>query len=532
MQIDAPCHPIIYVRGFAMGKAEQNETTADPFCGFNLGSTVYRATSDKSQPAKKFIFESPVVRLMSDFGYSDVYEDGFDIMDPDWEGRSKEEKGIPRNSIIIYRYYDSASTILGTGETPPIQKFAEGLNDLILRVRDLVCQRPSNGVNPNTFRCYLVAHSMGGLVCRAFLQNPKLGKEEARNCIEKVFTYATPHNGIETAGLNVPEWLSIGEMNNFNRDVMSKYLNLETLYKDTGRVDWLPEGTFPSEKFFCMVGTNRSDYEVAMKLSRTFSGHGSDGLVKIDNASVWGRDAAGSTKPCATAYAYRSHSGYYGIVNSEESYQNLRRFLFGDWRVDIWADIETVLLPPDIQGKAVDALYQFELLASPRGKRWYLTRRTAEEDSVACRSHQDLTDPGKAGERNIYLSSIFLDSRKSIEPSSIAYSVTLGIRVPDYEVERKFWANGHYEGGYLFRDSVAIKVEGPQSQNGSPAAVTYDWQSRNPGRATTSLWQGSVPASGKLELRIPFGDIKAPGIAGQLRFMISRWNPGTSSVNP
>ena len=91
---------------------------------------------------------------------------------------------------------------------------------------------------------------------------------------------------------------------------------------------------------------------------------------------------------------YRSHSGYFGIVNSEESYQNLVRFLFGDIRVDIWLDVEEIRLPEDVQkeadnGKKIDALYQIEVLASPRGKLWYLTRRVAEEDSVACLAHDD-----------------------------------------------------------------------------------------------------------------------------------------------
>src|SRR5215813_10390382 len=40
-RISTRFHPIIYVRGYAMSRAEQDETTADPFCGFNLGSTVY-----------------------------------------------------------------------------------------------------------------------------------------------------------------------------------------------------------------------------------------------------------------------------------------------------------------------------------------------------------------------------------------------------------------------------------------------------------------------------------------------------------
>lgn len=46
--------------------------------------------------------------------------------------------------------------------------------------------------------------------------------------------------------------------------------------------------------------------------------------MQIDNAYV--RDAH-------RAFVHRSHSGRYGMVNSEEGYQNLRRFLFGDLRV-------------------------------------------------------------------------------------------------------------------------------------------------------------------------------------------------------
>jgi hypothetical protein len=75
-KMEAPYYPIIYVRGYAMTRGEIDETTADPFCGFNLGSTVYRAVSDPSRKPRKYVFESPIVRLMSEFGYSDVYEDG------------------------------------------------------------------------------------------------------------------------------------------------------------------------------------------------------------------------------------------------------------------------------------------------------------------------------------------------------------------------------------------------------------------------------------------------------------------------
>ena len=144
---DAALRPIIYVRGYAMSQVEIDETTADPFCGFNLGSTVFRATPEKTR-ARKFIFESPVVRLASDFGYKDVFAEGLDIIDGEWTGK------LPKKSIIIYRYYHPASNLLGSGETPKIEEFAKGLSKLIVRVRDLVCANEENETKPETFRCY------------------------------------------------------------------------------------------------------------------------------------------------------------------------------------------------------------------------------------------------------------------------------------------------------------------------------------------------------------------------------------------
>ena len=185
-----PYHPIIYVRGFAATQGEIEETVADPYMGFNIGST--KARMAWSGDVKRFYFESPLVRLMSEHGYRDVYEDGEDLVASD-----RHDCVIPYRSVVIYRYYDEASKDFGTGDTPPIEHFAKGLSKLILRLRDKICTGPKSGVAPEDFRVHLVAHSMGGLVCRAFLQNPKLGDVQARVLVDKLFTYATPHNGID-----------------------------------------------------------------------------------------------------------------------------------------------------------------------------------------------------------------------------------------------------------------------------------------------------------------------------------------------
>ncbi|MDL2283942.1 hypothetical protein LJC19_02195 [Oxalobacter sp. OttesenSCG-928-P03] len=522
----APFYPIIYVRGFAMTDSEIDETTADPFCGFNIGSTVYRAVPEKNRAPRKFIFESPLVRLGSDFGYSDVYEDGYDILDPEWHDDGKNK--LPSRSIVIFRYYDEASRLLGTGKVPPISDFSQKLSELILRVRDIVCANKENGISKKDFRCYLVAHSMGGLICRGMLQNPKNDKGNARQYVDKFFTYATPHDGIDIMGMNVPSWLGMMDINNFSREKMADYLDLKAAYKKNGSVAYIPEDRFPSERVFTMVGTNRQDY--ALAASRTFVGHGSDGLVKIENATLCGLNADNTPgAPCAKAFTYRAHSGYFGIVNSEEAYQNLTRFLFGDVRVDVWVDVNDIRLPEEVQasakkGNKINALYQFETLMSPRGKMWSLSRRVAEEDSVACLSQEEWDKRGKKNS-TLYLSSVFLANRARVNQArpSLAYSMSLGVRMPDYEVERRLWFNEHYEGGYLFRDSIILEMVPPQEKGGN-WQVKYAWQG-----------QGSVPAihevdtkkvkGGKVEVRIPFDSNTTPGISGQMRFVVSRWNP-------
>ncbi|MDM0053153.1 hypothetical protein [Variovorax sp. J22R115] len=191
----------------------------------------------------------------------------------------------------------------------------------------------------------------------------------------------------------------------------------------------------------------------------------------------------------ACAYAYRWHSGYFGIVNSEEAYQNLVRFLFGNFRVDLWLDIEGVTLPDGVQaeekkGRKVDAVYQIELVVSTHGKTWSLSRRKAEEDSPACRTYQGLKAQAPAVDP-VHLSTVFMMKAAKVKADKpgISYSVTLGIRAPDYEVAKAFWPDGHFEGVSLFRDSLIVTLFDPDDlrqldPNQGPAKdwmVRYTW---------------------------------------------------------
>jgi hypothetical protein len=125
-------HPIIYVRGYAMTQSEIEDTVADPYMGFNLGSCQVRQMWDGK--IRKYFFESPLVRLLKQFGYKDVYEEGADrvVGGPETDA---QRVTVPYKSIVIYRYYEPSSDDLGTGEKPDMKRFAVGLGQLILNLR-------------------------------------------------------------------------------------------------------------------------------------------------------------------------------------------------------------------------------------------------------------------------------------------------------------------------------------------------------------------------------------------------------------
>ncbi len=578
--LEPPYYPIVYIRGYAGSDAEADDTAADPYMGFNLGSTVVR--QEWTGKVFRQYFESPLVRLMKDHGYRDVYEVGSEM--------PSGFRVSPR-SIFVYRYYDIVSNLLGTGERATIEYHAKGLGDLIRTVRDRVCA--DEACDSASFRVYLVAHSMGGLVARAFLQNPALSDAATRALVDKVFTYATPHNGIDLQIVgNVPGFFSVNNANNFDRDRMREYLALPEGGDDVADLN----GAFDPDRFFCLVGTNDRDYDVAGGIARRAVGPMSDGLVRIRNAAVAGdwaegargagaagagaggagaggaavagaggaagagaggaavADAGGAAVPDAggaaasgtsvarvrkhapRAFVHRSHSGHFGIVNSEDGYQNLTRFLFGDYRVDGVLLIHDLPLPPKVErahaaGKRIRASYHFDVVVRVRGARWDLHRRLVDESSAVFRTFDDLfpMEPG-AQPRHPHLFSTFvaLWARKPGRPS-LGFSVELAAHVPEYEVDGFLMLDDHYPGGTLYRDKLNFELNAA----GQEWRLRWGTDSRTPNRTTRPVEEieaGSTAqalpgfaCAGDRLYSVPIEQKTRPGIRAELILRARAW---------
>lgn len=532
-------YPIIYVRGFALLQKDIEETVADPFNGFNIGSTKLR--QQWTGECKHYYFESPLIRLMKDFGYLDVYNDGVEL-----EGN----QAINLKSIFIYRYYDVNSVDFGAQSRLSIPQAAEQLGNLILRVKRLICQGDLQ--KQNSFKVYLVAHSMGGLICRCLLQNKNIASEEARQAVDKLFTYASPHNGIDFALLgNVPSFLHFHGINNFNRNQIRKDLDIQSCELNEDEAvegDDNPrdnsaaslDGKFDPNRVFCLVGTNYQDYTAAMGAVARLAARCSDGLVRICNATTWGPWIQNGQKckiKSPKAFVNRSHSGYFGIVNSEEGYQNLTRFFFGDLRVDGILEVKEISLPKKIeelrqQGQQIRASYHFETVVSVRGKFWNLHRRTNHEDSSIFRTYDELIPKAgsNAAEQPINypnLFSIFLSSQQRLDKqrTSLGFSIDIRILVPQYEIDGFLFFNDYFEGSYLFRDKLNVEIFPPTlNHNEKKWLMHYGFDSQGPFEMPNENWPVNDKNQDSVQYRIPIVSQSSPGVNASLLLNVSPWS--------
>ncbi|GEL93573.1 esterase/lipase family protein [Cellulomonas composti] len=345
--------PVVYVRGYAGGPSGIDTAVDDPFYGFNEGSVQVRV--DGADRPSFHQFESPLLRLMIDHDYELLVRG-----DQQAYLRDQEPGSVPAATIWVHRFYDIyAPKLTKDPNTFSLEAAAQSLFELVKLVRR----------QTGAPRVFLVAHSMGGLVVRSMLQrfvpdDDELGgtRDAATDLVDRVFTYATPHGGIEFAiGFGLLERLrdatGLNGADIFGPERMEEFLTPQRLPAPPRAAPFdatvIPEGSFPHERLFCLVGTNATDYTVAHGLSARAVGPRSDGLVQIDNAYV---------KDTPRAFVHRSHSGRFGIVNSEEGYQNLRRFLFGD--LEVRADLTDLRLPGS---PADETTWQLEAAMSIRG---------------------------------------------------------------------------------------------------------------------------------------------------------------------
>jgi pimeloyl-ACP methyl ester carboxylesterase len=478
--------PIIYIRGYAGTSSAVESAVDSPYYGFNDGSSRIRVNG-RGDP-EMHLFESPLIRLMREHGFSDVFvrvrAGKVEVL------KSNPDADFPPGTIWIFRYYDETSTSLGSGKRKTIEELADDLAVLV----DFVRKRTGAA------KVDLVAHSMGGLVARSLIQ--RKWKSDAEKKIRRFFTYGTPHRGIHfRGGLGWAEWVrdlaGVNESDTFGLKRMRQFLNLPSAKEEN--LNELGSGTsFSPEQCFSLIGTNHHDYELTV--SRSAVGPGSDGLVMCQHAYIKGSNRA---------YVHRAHSGPYGLVNSEEGYQNLQRFLFGDTAVKV-----------SLRGLMMDTAQ----LRASRGAR---LQRVLIESKAALRnvggylhyqqkefgSHLSLRPSDLRGGEALFRIFLMKSKRSDSKDQWSRFQIEIALR----PLFNRVLGLGEFEGDFLFRRTLEIGVRDP-NRDGS-RDVEWSWNSLN----QTELKSIRLPKpTGIHRIDLPTKDTALTG--GRLEFEVSEWN--------
>lgn len=511
-RIENGYYPIVYVRGYAMTEAEREDVFHDAYYGFSATSVEKR----EAPPPKYYevdIFEGQFIRLMKmkNYSYADAVNRGL-----------QDFHANPTRSIFVSRFYDR--DYLG-GNVRNITEHAEELCNLIVgrdrddnEVTDSIPARLKTlkpvpcdfGPDDREFKVILIAHSMGGLVCRTLIQaTMKQRGLDPKEWIHRLVTIGSPHGGIELG--RVPDFIEkvvAHTLNPFNSGMfdpknMREYLDLP----EDHDVHSLGDSGFPVKRCFCIIGSDYRSYNATKFVTGGFS----DGLVKQDRAYVvQGKKPADGTRYAQDDVAFganvhRAHSGYRGIVNSYESYENLTRFLFGNVRADISLTDVRIKVPGDENAKF---MYDFEFLASIKGSGVYLQRREQDGCENAIRFEAD-----KWPSDGIFLYTGFLRSTEKLDPDSKFSEFALTVRVVEHRIQKGFLWDHEYPGRKIYDEVLIIKVGDVDGDNRDDVDVM--WLSDR-----SDVFMRVKPVDGRV-YTIPLRT--AACVSGNIRIVVGPW---------
>jgi len=476
-------YPIVYVRGFAGSAGAREETFYDTYYGF-ADTAVEKRNAKPPEFMEPIVFEGQLIRLLKEYGYIDAANGGLALALRNAGGTAVN----PAQSLWISRFYDRDVMF---DKLRTIEEHAEELRQLICdripaEFDRLPAARVDLGPDRQHYKVILIAHSMGGLVSRCLIQNtlPKLGQDPTR-WIHRLVTVGTPHGGIELSA--VPDFLEeLGAgKGNIAGSAIFKETRMRNYLKLGKKTDVRSlNGTFPQGRCLCIIGSDHASYSA---VRRATGGH-SDGLVKQDRAYI---------KGAYWANVHRAHSGRRGILNSFESYENIRRFLFGDTRVRIW--LENLTLELNKPPKNIKEFYDIEFSLSVRGTGIFLHQRKQDPCENAQRFERKAFPLAK-----VQLHTGFMDTRLRTNGSAHSHFL-LAFRIAQHRVRDGFLFDHEYPERTIYSESLEVRVNLAKAGSTDGPSIHFRWLSETTNPEHESSWQVGKFIDGTLRLPLLHG---------------------------
>jgi hypothetical protein len=454
--------PLILIRGFGGFDVEDEKRIA--YQGFNDG-TVY-----PQKRGENYIYEGFVLRfLKSSWRYRDATnvvgyyasEVGEEpsvpipdelsfvdrncffgdkvVIDPAMALHLVRAPEDPCRTLWVFRYYDL--------DDRKFEVYGRALVRLIGFIRDLAARKGGDGAKP---KVNIIAHSMGGLLVREAVQRT-YRKGEAPECINKIVTLGTPHQGITFQFLR--NWIRIDaekELEHFNPRFQGDKKNKASFTRFGEH--------FPLERLLTVVGTNYRSYDVgaASRANRLFAVpdefgtnyNRSDGLVKQSSAQVPG---------APRTFVHKCHGGFDSLVTARESFEIATRFFFGNVRARLRLVDGRITRGHDFFGKSE---FFFGVSIKPRRVDFDLFHQSAEaENCYGPFRKDDLSDAEPAfswaGAGRLIWEG-HLDTRPILEDKSVTPK-DMVLRLDIYVGERDLFGVG-FSDNVIFRKQYYIRA--------------------------------------------------------------------------
>jgi hypothetical protein len=463
-KIEPPYYPIVYVRGYAMTESEREDTFHDTYYGFAATSVEKRA----APPPDYFradLFEGQLIRFMklSQHAYFDATNRGLE-----------DAEDNPSRSLWVCRFYDDD---VMRDKLRSIEEHAEDLRKLVCETIPQRLKERGVDLGPGLkrYKVILIAHSMGGLVCRTLIQSLLPARnEKPADWIHRLVTMGTPHKGIELG--RIPDFLErliLRTANPFDANIfeekrMRQYLKLADDYPPHSLGEQNTGYAFPVKRCMCIIGSDYESYNAVQHVTGNFS----DGLVKQDRAYVVAGkpDANGKYAKEQKSYwtnVHRAHSGRRGIVNSYESFENVHRFLFGDVKAEVY--LENVQLGQSAE-KKTEYFYDLEFALSIRGTPVYLHRRQQNPCENAIRYAR-----AELEKKTVLLHTLFINSNLKTTASRYSH-FKLEFRINEHAVKKGFLWDQEYPAKTIYSEDLEVRV-GDFDTKLPGAEVQYRWLS-------------------------------------------------------
>ena len=185
---------------------------------------------------------------------------------------------------------------------------------------------------------------------------------------------------------------------------------------------------------------------------------------------------------------HRAHSGRRGIVNSFETYENVRRFLFGDTRLKIW--LEDLQLKTAEPPKNIKEFYDIEFSLSVRGTGVFLHQRRQNPCENAQRFVRE-----KFPLASVHLHTGFMDTqlRQLGDPFS---HFLLAFRVAQHRVKDGFLFDTQYPERTIYSESMEARVNLVAKGTRGQTVVQYRWLSDATNLEDPRSWQKAPRTDG------------------------------------